>query len=94
MVREDLPMQIGAMVNMASHIQDFIAGRVGIDSSETMSTRTRAYEAQAVVALSPDLRGHARLVPLFGYQHALLAEFPEGLKSMPPALVYGQELSI
>jgi len=94
LVREDLLFQVCAVVNMASQVRDFREGRIGVDDSDTIVTRGRAYEAQALLALLPVLLAHGRTVQLVGYQHELRREFPQGVKSMPPSLVYGPGLAV
>jgi hypothetical protein len=93
MVREDMQLQICPIVYAASQIRDFREGRFPVDDSSAIETRAHAYEAQALLALLPILQAEGRVVQLVGYQHELLREFPGGLKSMPPELVYGQELA-
>jgi len=92
MVREDLRLQITAIVYVASQIRDFRAGRFPVDETSAIQTRAHAYEAQGLRALMSVLEADGQVVQLVGYHDALLREFPEGLKSMPPALAYGSEL--
>jgi hypothetical protein len=93
MVREDLWLQITTIVYVASQIRDFREGRFPNDDEAAIETRAHAYEAQGLRALMSVLEAEGQVVQLVGYHDALLGEFPEGLKSMPPELVYGQELA-
>ncbi len=86
LVRDDLTMQLGALVNTASQVHDFHAGQIGVASSADIAERAAAFEAEALHAIDRVAAAAGSPVSWNDYQTQLTSRFPRGLADLRPAL--------
>ncbi|GIW63754.1 MAG: hypothetical protein KatS3mg091_556 [Patescibacteria group bacterium] len=87
-VAEDPVFQLGMIVYMASQARDFYTGKIKEGSSDILTRRARAWEAQALLTLEEMAQKEGVQLTLNKYQLEILQENPNGLSSLPPELNY------
>ncbi len=86
-VREDIVMQTGAVVYMGSQARDFYTGHIR-DSKTDIQARALAFEADTLLTLQNMAKMEHQPMQLNQYQQQVLAQFPQGLRSLDERLNY------
>lgn len=87
-VAQNPVLQLGAIVNMASQARDFYVGKIKKGSSNEVNRRAKAWEAEALITLKQMAQQENFDLVFNKYQLQILAENPQGLRSLPPELNY------
>jgi hypothetical protein len=83
--REDLLQRLCEVANASSLSRDIIDGQFYKKGHDGLAWDSHAHSAQALMTLLPILQSEGRFLRLSRYQHALLRDYPQGVRTPQPS---------
>lgn len=84
-VREDPLQQLGCLIHLAGQVRDLVTGQL---DQKVSIQRAQAFEAEFLRQMQQQHNQEGLPWVLNEYQQSLMQEYPEGLASLSPELIY------